>query len=210
MIGYDQKYEWDKIALKHMRQCERILDIGCGQGRFIGHSPKRISGVDHDQESLEFCKKKGYDVKYSKVTKLNFKDNSFDAVHCSHVIEHLAPEDAHKLLSEMNRVLKVGGVFCIRTPMLYDKFYCDLTHVKPYYPEAILHYIKTEKTAQTTLNDIDGLYKITKIKYRRSQLFSFLNSTSFWFIGVFFNVLYRFKISGFKKTGYMMILKKIK
>ena len=90
-LGYDFKFEWDKIALKYMIRSKKILDIGCGEGRFIGHSTRRIIGVDHNQKSLAICKKKGFNVKYSKVTKLPFGNESFDAVHCSHVIEHLLP-----------------------------------------------------------------------------------------------------------------------
>lgn len=104
LFGYDQKSEWDKIAYSYMKNAKTILDIGCGEGRFIKKNPKKISGVDHNKKSLSICKKKGYSVKYAKVTKLPYEDNSFDAVHCSHVIEHLFPEDAYKLLSEMNRI----------------------------------------------------------------------------------------------------------
>ena len=208
IIGYDQKYEWDKIVLGYMNNCNTILDIGCGEGRFISHAPKRIIGIDCNKKSLELCKKRKYKVKYSKATNLPFKNASFDAVHCSHVIEHLLPNEAHKLLSEMDRVLKIGGIFCIRTPLLYRDFYCDLTHIKPYYPEAILHYIITNPNSQRTLEDINGIYKKIKLKYRRQQLFSFVLNTRFWFIGIIFNILYRFKIMSLKKTGYMLILKK--
>lgn len=209
-FDYDQKYEWDKIALDSMGSCKKILDTGCGEGRFISHNPKTIIGVDHNKKSLKVCKKRGYSVKYSKATSLPFKDASFDAVHCSHVIEHLIPEDAHKLLSEMNRVLKAGGVFCLRTPLLHKGFYFDLTHIKPYYPKAILHYINIEKTNQKTLDDVGAFYKVTKLKYRKEQFLAYLPSIQFRYIDIIFNMLYRFGITGFKNNGYMLILKKVK
>jgi len=210
-IEFDQKKYFDNIAIDYFKNCKKILDLGCGDGRFISLDPKRIIGLDHNEKSVQICKNKGFDVKYGEVTNIPFKDNFFDGVHCSHVIEHLFPKDAHKLLFEVNRVLKKNGIFILRTPLLHSKFYCDLTHIKPYYPEAILHYLKTEDQNQRTLSDIVGIYKILKLKYRRAPLFANIDKNSFFFFLVpFFNFLYRLKISSFKRTGYMLILKKIK
>lgn len=205
-VYYDQKYNEDIFVLDYMKDCKHILDVGCGEGRFISHNPKKIMGIDQNQQSLKICKDKGFNVIYGKVTKLPFKDSSFDAVHCSHVIEHLLPEGAYKLLREMNRVLKKGGILCLRTPLLYKGFYCDFTHIKPYYPEAILHYLKTSEQSQRTLQDIEGEYKLIRLKYRRAQLFLGFHTM---FLDVFFNFLYRLGISSFKKTGYVLILRKI-
>jgi len=175
-----QKFEWDKIALSYMSG--QIFDIGCGEGRFISHRPKTIVGIDSNKQSVEICKEKGFDVFFGRTQNFPVKDNSFNAVHCSHVIEHLMPEDAHKLLLEMDRVLKVRGIFCIRAPLLWKGFYHDFTHIKPYYPEAILRYMINGK--QKTLGEINGEYKVLELKYRMSEKK--------------------------EKTGFMLILKKIK
>jgi ubiquinone/menaquinone biosynthesis C-methylase UbiE len=209
-ITYDQKYECDKKALSYMKECSSILDIGCGEGRFIEHDPKRISGVDHNMKSVSLCGDKGYDVRYGKVTELPFDSGSFDAVHCSHVIEHLLPGEAHQLLREMDRVLKEGGIFCLRTPLLHRGFYNDLTHIKPYNHRAILHYIRIEETRQRTLSDIPGIYRKVFFRYRREPLFPEIKKTPFKHLWIFFDILYRFGITNTNKTGYILILRKIK
>lgn len=209
-IGYDQKYEWDKIALKYMSECKTILDVGCGEGRFLAHDPQRIIGIDHNRKSVEVCRSRGFSVKFGKATNLPFRDASFDGVHCSHVIEHLLPEDAYKLLSELNRVLKKRGVLCLRTPLLHRNFYYDFTHIKPYYPQAVLHYLKTRENNERTLDYIEGLYKIVKLKYRKAQLFCWIADTPLWFLGAIFNILYKLGITSPERNGYMLILKKIK
>lgn len=44
----------------------------------------------------------------------------FDAIYCSHALEHLFPHDAVKALSEFRRVLKPGGHAVIFVPDLED------------------------------------------------------------------------------------------
>lgn len=209
-IEFDQKKYFDNIAFDYLKNCRKILDLGCGEGRFINQDPKRIVGIDQNINSIKICKNQGFNARLGNVSTIPFKDASFDGIHCSHVIEHLEPKNAHKLLNEVDRTLKKNGIFILRTPMLYNKFYCDLTHIKPYYPEAILHYLKVEEQNQRTLSDINGVYKILKLKYRRAPLFPNIDKNSFFFFLVpFFNFLYRLRISGLKKTGYMLILKKL-
>ncbi len=209
-LEYDPKDKFDKVALRYMKDSKSILDVGCGVGRFISKAPQQIKGVDNNIETVEICQKKGFSVVKGDVTKLPFEDNSFDGVYCSHVIEHLYPEQAHRLLYEMARVLKKGGIFVIGAPLLHSGFYDDFTHIKPYHPKALRHYLVTdEKINQTTMLPIKGRFKMLKLKYRRAQLFSGIEDTSLFFLTPIFNVLYRLGISSLKKTGYMMILRKI-
>jgi ubiquinone/menaquinone biosynthesis C-methylase UbiE len=47
-------------------------------------------------------------------------DESIDLIICDYVLEHI--EFPEKLFSEFNRVLKVGGLICCRTPNLFSYF----------------------------------------------------------------------------------------
>ena len=55
------------------------------------------------------------DINYIKAAgeNLPFDDNSFDLVCCCDVLEHV--EDVAKVISEINRVLKPGGLFIYDT-----------------------------------------------------------------------------------------------
>jgi SAM-dependent methyltransferase len=53
------------------------------------------------------------------LTKLNFKDNVFDAILCYHVLEHI--EDDKKAISELFRVLKPSGWAILQTPIDEDR-----------------------------------------------------------------------------------------
>lgn len=49
---------------------------------------------------------------------LPFQDNSFDFVYTSHFLEHLTPEQADFVLSEIKRVLKIDGIVRVVVPDL--------------------------------------------------------------------------------------------
>lgn len=181
-------------ALKYFKRCHNILDVGCGSGVFVALDPKRISGIDSNPETVTLCRRNKLDVRKGIATKLPFKDNSFDGIHCAHVIEHLQPKDAYIFLKEASRVLKKNGILVIRTPLLWDGFYNNLTHIKPYNPDAIMRYL-VHTSPDTTFPHIKTKFKKVALHWRYRSLF---------------NILYRFGIHRMKKDGYMLVLRKIK
>ncbi len=201
-------YSYGKLA-----GCKRILDIGCGVGTFLKLGNGKTFGVDHNLDSLlrakEHCKR----LACSNALQLPFKNSIFDGINCSHVLEHLVPRDAHKLLHEMNRVLKAGGIMAISTPILWHKFYEDFTHIKPYYPEAIMHYYGKNK-AQTTKQSIDCVYEMEEIKWRYTKaplepiIFSKCITLSALSLLVA-QLLYNRGFSKHVPSGYTMILRKV-
>ncbi len=70
------------------------------------------------------------DVK-ADICNLPFEDNSFDIVFCNHVLEHI--EDDTKAMSELYRVLKVGGmgIFQIPQDLTLETTYEDFSITSP-------------------------------------------------------------------------------
>jgi len=214
---YIQKREYEKIALKYFKNTKRILDIGCGAGEFINLDPKRIKGLDRNKENIKACQQKGFRVTEGDATNLPFEDNSFDGIYSGHLIEHLMPEDSYKFLKEIDRVLKKNGIFVITAPLFHKGFHDDLTHTQPYPPKAIFHYLRIfplEKNTHYTKEMIDCLYKVLYTKYRHRPFFKDIEKGNFWFLAplllMISNILEKIKITWPEKTGYLIVMKKIK
>jgi ubiquinone/menaquinone biosynthesis C-methylase UbiE len=94
----------------------KILDAGCGPGAALIYLAKygEVTGVDISEEALKFAGKRGK-VKKGSISDLPFKDNEFDVVVCLDVLYHKLV-NINKAISEMERVLKPGGVIFIREP----------------------------------------------------------------------------------------------
>lgn len=52
------------------------------------------------------------------ITKIDFSENSFDAIICNHVLEHI-PKD-NQAISELYRVLKPGGFAILQVPISFN------------------------------------------------------------------------------------------
>lgn len=63
------------------------------------------------------------------ITALEFLENTFDIIYCSHVLEHV-PDD-HRAIEEIWRVLKVNGFALIMVPITADHTYEDLSVTDP-------------------------------------------------------------------------------
>ena len=92
---------------------KKALDAGCREGkqtRALERKGYKVTSIDISKE-YEKCRI----VDLNK--KLPFKDNSFDLIWCSEVIEHLkSPEFT---VNEFRRVLRKGGKMVLTTPNSY-------------------------------------------------------------------------------------------
>ena len=105
----------------------RILDAGCGKGRLPrywrrwapGGSGVEMVGVDVSKPRLQRATTCGYDLLLRADLRRPWPlpDGSFHAAVCEQVLEHLEDEGVERVLSELGRVLKPGGVALIGTPV---------------------------------------------------------------------------------------------
>lgn len=75
------------------------------------------NGIYKEKEwiNLDIIKLSGCNVLGSG-TNLPFKNDTFEEIHCIHVLEHVTRDKYSIMLSEMCRVLRPGGVCYVETP----------------------------------------------------------------------------------------------
>ena len=166
-INQKSKSYFYELASKYLAGKNIVLDVGCGLGNLIKLQPNNTIGIDKSKYNIDKLLKTIPEAKVEVGDALNlrFKDKYFDGVHCSHLIEHFAPIEAYQLLIEMNRVLQIGGIMVISTPLMWDGFYDDLTHIRPYSHSSIMHYFSNMFHSRT-FNNINCEYRVIDIKYR--------------------------------------------
>jgi SAM-dependent methyltransferase len=95
----------------------RILDAGCGSGRFMVDLAKRgeVTGVELSDTSVALARQRDIgEVIAGSVLEMPFADASFDLAVSLDVIEHL--EDDVAALRELRRVVAPGGALLVTVP----------------------------------------------------------------------------------------------
>ena len=101
------------ITVSWARGAGRILDAGCGSSLIV-QSLNNAVGMEFNFSKLRFLRRHGIPLARGSAFALPFKDDSFDCVISSQVIEHIPYDEV--LFTEMRRVLRPGGMLIIGTP----------------------------------------------------------------------------------------------
>ena len=127
------------IDLKKMqlKPNSKFLDLGCGEGRhcFGAYMSEEIDVFGFDMSLSDVGKAKENFDQFNENTstkscnfgvadakKLPFKDNTFDFIICSEVLEHII--DYQSALSEINRILKPEGKLVVSVPKFFPEWIC--------------------------------------------------------------------------------------
>jgi SAM-dependent methyltransferase len=121
----NRKFERIVEELSDAFPCERFLDAGCGDGRYLAalawlpQRPAQVVGTDIAQRILETARRAaqqaGIDAELvrANLEELPFPDESFDVVLCTQVLEHLL--DPGTGLRELARVARTGATLVLST-----------------------------------------------------------------------------------------------
>ena len=134
-----------KLVERYAPQGAPILDAGCGTGLNLRNMPAGSVGMDINPRNLELVASRlpGHRVVLGDVEAMPFEDDSFGAVVCTEVLEHVP--DPSTALREIARVLRSGGVLIGSVParsMIWRLRFLSSTcpHTEPFHHE----YLPTE------------------------------------------------------------------
>ena len=159
---------------------QKILDIGCGDGvllylvnQNLNKKNSDLVGIDLDQDSLKTARKK---VKakffHSNAYKLPFKNNQFNCILATEIIEHLTAP--HKMLKEIVRCLKPGGKLILTTPIKISELPQDKMHVREYEPkelqDSLNQFFKSVNILISHPLWLTKVYNLTLFKINRYHL----------------------------------------
>jgi SAM-dependent methyltransferase len=108
----------------------RVLDVGCGDRRFVPYCQTNTTQyIGLDYPITFFGKPENVHV-FGTALSLPFADSAFDTVVSFEVLEHVT--DGRRMVAEIQRVLKPGGHIILTTPFLWGEHcqphdYCRFT-----------------------------------------------------------------------------------
>jgi 2-polyprenyl-6-hydroxyphenyl methylase/3-demethylubiquinone-9 3-methyltransferase len=115
----------------------RVLDLGCGKGRFaraLIAEGADVIGVDLSRLMLNAAS--GLERVQAKARQLPFQSSSFDAVLAVEVLEHIEPRSLDAVLTEARRVLRAAGRF-----VAVDKNVYSWNARRTWLPSVVLKWI---------------------------------------------------------------------
>jgi len=119
MLHYDARLRFSKF----IKSEDLILDVGALSSRLTNTLKNKVIAVDlpkkgrfgFSKNSLaKLCQRENLEMSYADVVNLPFRENSFNIIICTEVLEHIHKD--HFAVDEILRVLKPNGYLLITVP----------------------------------------------------------------------------------------------
>lgn len=145
------------------RKSLRVLDVGVGLGRLLekiksNHKNVDAYGIDIAKPYLLQAQAKGIDVCFSKIEDMPYRDEFFDMILCTDVLEHVL--DINLCVSKVLAVLKKGGILIVRVPYREDLS----PYLKSDYPYELAHLRNFDQSSLRALFSKIFPYKVLEFK----------------------------------------------
>lgn len=116
--SYKQYEAWITELSGYLHASSSVLDLGCGCGvpaaQLLGKR-FRVTGVDISTVQIERARKLVPDARFilGDMSEVEFEPSEFDAVVCLYAIIHVPLAEQRRLLTNMSKWLKPGGLLLL-------------------------------------------------------------------------------------------------
>lgn len=181
----NQKLEedmWINDYKHYFKGSGKCLDLGCGIGQYskeLMNYGYEVTSSDISLIALEKVKEfNDNTIRIDMNEKMPFKDKTFDLVFANLSIHYFSDNDTKKLMNEIKRVLKDGGLFVGSVNGLegYEKIKDTAIEIENHYWFNINKYIRLFDK-----NDLEkylNVFDILKIEKRETTRFN--NKKNYW------------------------------
>lgn len=129
LFSSTRSYLWHDLTpfLDYIQENERVLDVGCGNGRLLDLLKDirvQYLGVDFSENLIAEAKAKhpGAQFKVLDINELDKLDERFDVVSCVSVLNHFPLEDQKKIVEKISSVLRPNGYLLLVNWNLWNLF----------------------------------------------------------------------------------------
>jgi demethylmenaquinone methyltransferase/2-methoxy-6-polyprenyl-1,4-benzoquinol methylase len=117
-VGGEERFRQLALQGLTINSDTKVLDLCCGSGQatqLLVKLSQNVTGLDASPLSLQRAKQNVPQAEYVEAfaEEMPFTDNEFDLVHTSVALHEMQPEQLRKIIKEVYRVLKPGGVFTL-------------------------------------------------------------------------------------------------
>lgn len=160
-----------------------ILDIGCGQGSFIGdcvtrHNRTNVKGIDISQEAIDYSLSLNLPVeKIESIKKFAEKeDTRYDFILMSHVIEHIEKNNIIDTLCTIRtKLLKKNGCLFLVVPNAQSATnaywaYEDFTHHTLFTTGSLSFVLQSSGYKNINFVDLNSWADLSKNELRKHKI----------------------------------------
>ena len=161
------------------RPNSRIVDIGCGDGRFsrelaLAFQSSIIIGIDFSRRAIALSSAMNPDIANLKFQSLDITNqhtlDPFDISVLMEVFEHIPIEDAIHFMGSVRALLKDGGVLYLTVP--HENKPLEYKHFQHFSVSKIVNYLRPHF-------DIAEVIPFERITWRRELILKVLNNRLF-------------------------------
>ena len=201
-----------RILKPYLKNCDTILDIGCGVGTidfYLAAKGKKVTGVEISASAVSLAKENARLFNLNKKVRFitaefpgNLPIKKYDLVIFSEVIEHL--QDDKRALRDVWKVLNPNGILVITTPSknaplykmgLLDTFDKSVGHLRRYTIEGLINLVKSNEYEIIDFGKNEGILRnflftnsiasrvLRFIRWKISDLVTFIDNVTISLFG---------------------------